>query len=200
MKIKKALFYLLAVILGGCVPVMSLHPLYTEKELVFEEKLLGTWIEDSNTPENTWEFKNADEEDKTYTLIFTDNKGDKGSFQANLTKLGNYLFLDVYPDETPWDEDDPNKLNWVYNTLFLIPAHSFIKVDITESVLKLQITDDDELKKLLLEKPTAVKHTFVDNKPVLIAQTKDLQAFVTKYVDDNRLFPDSEAIICRKAK
>ncbi len=34
---KKALFYLLAALLGGCVPVMSLHPLYTEKDVVFEK-------------------------------------------------------------------------------------------------------------------------------------------------------------------
>ena len=43
MKIKKPFLCLLAVLLGGCVP--SLHPLYTEKEIVFEEKLLGVWTQ-----------------------------------------------------------------------------------------------------------------------------------------------------------
>jgi hypothetical protein len=37
MKTKKVLFYVLAGILAGCVPVMSLHPLYTEQDTVFEE-------------------------------------------------------------------------------------------------------------------------------------------------------------------
>ncbi len=34
MRIKKLLFYLLAALLGGCVPVMSLHSLYTEEDEV----------------------------------------------------------------------------------------------------------------------------------------------------------------------
>ena len=46
MKTKKFLFYLLAVFLGGCV--LSLHPLYTEKDLIFEEKLLGTWAKNDS--------------------------------------------------------------------------------------------------------------------------------------------------------
>ena len=46
MNTRKLLFYLLAVLLGSCVPVMSLHPLFTKEHLVFEEKLLGTWADD----------------------------------------------------------------------------------------------------------------------------------------------------------
>ena len=57
MKVKKFLFYLLAALLGGCVPVMSLHSLYTEENVVFEEKLLGTWVDDPNSPETIWEFR-----------------------------------------------------------------------------------------------------------------------------------------------
>jgi hypothetical protein len=30
--------------LTGCVPVDSLNPLYTEKDTVFDESLLGEWI------------------------------------------------------------------------------------------------------------------------------------------------------------
>jgi hypothetical protein len=196
MKVKKLLFYLLAAVLGGCVPVMSLHPLYTEKDLVFEENLLGTW-EDVNGPGTVWEFSSPDEHEKACRLIFTDSEGYKGSFDAHLTKLGNNLFLDLYPSEPPWDEQDPNKVNWAYNTFFLIPAHTLIKVDFTESVLKLQLTDDDELEKLLEENPNAVEHTFVDNRPVLLALTHKLRAFVHKYADDSRLFPDVKTL-CRQ--
>ena len=42
MNTRKALFCILALLLGGCLPVMSLHPLYTDDDLVFEEKLLGS--------------------------------------------------------------------------------------------------------------------------------------------------------------
>jgi len=210
MKTKKLLFYLLAGLLAGCVPVMSLHPLYTDKDLVFEEKLLGTWVDDPNNPETTWEFKRVadepkrngqfkrpEEQEKAYELIFSDNEGKKGSFFAHLVKLENKLFLDVYPSEPPWDEADPNKVDWVYNTLFLVPVHTFIKINGIEPQLKLQLTDDDELEKLLKEDPNAVEYTSIDNQPILTASTKELQAFVLKYADDDRLFTD-EAILIRK--
>jgi len=194
MDTKKFLFYLLAVLLGGCVPVMSLHPLYTEETIVFEEKLLGTWVDDSN---NIWEFKCPNEPEKTYKLFIVDNEGEKGLFDVHLTKLQNKLFLDIYPGEPPWGKEDPNKLIWPYNTFFLIPVHTFIKIDGIEPDLKLQLTDDEDMKKLLDEDPNAVKHESVEDGFVLTASTKELQAFVFKYADDSRLFT-KETILRRK--
>ena len=194
MKTKKFLFYVLAALLGGCIPVMSLHPLFTEETLVFEDKLLGTWVDDSN---NIWEFKSPNEQEKIYKLIFVDNEGQKGLFDARLTKLENKLFLDVYPSEPPWDEEDPNKVEWSFNTLFFMPVHTFIKINGIEPELKLQLTDDDELKKLLKENPNAVEHTSTEDKFVLTASTEELQAFVVKYADDSRVFT-AEVVLARK--
>jgi hypothetical protein len=194
MKTKKLLFYLLAGILGGCIPVMSLHPLFTEKDLAFDEKLLGTWV-DAN--ETTWQFSDANKPEKAYKLIFTDKEGKKGTFVAHLVKLDNRLFLDVYPSEPPWDEKDPNKVEWLHNTFFFIPVHTFIKVNGIEPQLKLQLTDDEEFKKLLKEDPNAVEHTSIEDRLVLTAPTKELQAFVLKYADDSRVFT-KEGILNRK--
>jgi len=195
MNTKKFLFYLLAALLGGCVPVMSLHPLYTKEDVVFEKKLLGTWMQDDN--ETIWEFKCPNEPGKTYKFTFSDKEGQKGSFDAHLTKLQDKLFLDVYPGEPPWDEKDPNRLVWPYNTLFLIPAHTFIKIDSIEPQSKMRLTDDDEMEKLLKEDPNAVKHESVKDGFILTASTKELQAFVLKYADDSRLFTN-ETVLSRK--
>ena len=197
MKTKKFLFYVLAALLGGCIPVMSLHPLFTEETLVFEEKLLGTWVDDSN---NIWEFKDPNEQEKIYKLIFVDNEGQKGSFDARLTKLENKLFLDVYPSEPPWDEEDPNKVEWPYNTFFFMPIHTFIKINGIEPELKLQLTDDDELKKLLKENPNSIEHTSIEDKFVLTASTKELQAFVLKYADDSRVFTEEVTLTRKETK
>lgn len=196
MNTKKLAFYLLAGILGGCIPVMSLHPLYTEakKEVVFEDKLLGTWVDDSDA---IWDFKRPDANENAYKLIFTDKEGKKGTFVAHLVKLKNRLFLDAYPSEPPWDEEDPNKVEWLYNTFFLIPTHTFIKVNAIEPQLKLQLTDDEEFKKLLKDKPNVIEHTSIEDKLVLTAPTKKLQAFVLKYADDSRVFT-AEGTLNRK--
>ncbi len=194
MNTKKFLFYLLAAVLCGCVPVASLHCLYTDADIVFEEKLLGTWMDDPNDPDTTWEFSRMDDPNNSYKLIFTDEEGRKGSFIAHLVKLKNKLFLDVYPSELPWEPDDPNKVDWLYNTFFLIPAHTFIKVESIEPQLKMRITKEGKMEELLKENPDAVEYTSVEDRLVLTASTKQLQAFVLKYADDERLFGDKAAL------
>jgi hypothetical protein len=225
MSTKKLLFYLLAVFLGGCLPVMSLHPLFNEKDVVFDKKLLSTWVDDPNSPKTTWDFKRADANENAYRLIFSDKDG-KGLFVANLVKLKDKLFLDVHLGESPVDAveklelevlgevKDPNKVNfWVYNALFLIPAHTFIKVDAIGPQLILRLTDDEKMKEFLKADPNAVKHEFLADPnavkhvffvdetgpgPILTASTKELQAFVLKYADDSRVF--TEAIVLSRKK
>jgi len=187
---------MLAVILGGCVPVISLHPLYTEKDVVLDKQLYGTWVDDSNDSKTTWEFKSIDEPN-AYKLIFTDEEGQKGSFVAHLVKLQNRLFLDIFPSELPWEPEDPNKMDWPYNSLFLIPAHTFVKIDSIEPQLKLRLTLESDMKDLLKENPNAVKYTSVGDRLVITGSTKELQEFVLKYADDENLFTD-EIILNRK--
>ena len=93
MNTRKLLFYMLAGLLGGCVPVMSLHPFYTKENVVFDKKLLGTWVDDPNRPETTWHFESIDEPRNAYKLIFIGEDGQKGSFVAHLLKLKDRLFL-----------------------------------------------------------------------------------------------------------
>jgi len=200
MNTRKLLFYLLAVLLGGCVPVMSLHPLFTKEHLVFEEKLLGALADDPNSPEVTWEFKHIAEPEKAYKLIFSDDKGKKGSFVAHLVKLKDRLFLDAYPAELPWEPEDPNKMDWPYNSLFLIPTHTFIKVESIETQLKIRLTLESKMEELLKEDPDAVKHTSVDDRLVLTASTKELQGFVLKYADDDRVFTGEIVLNRKKSK
>ena len=197
MKTKKLLFYMFAVIFGGCVPVISLHPLYTEKDVIMDKKLYGTWVSNSNDSKTTWEFKSIDEPKNAYKLIFTDEDGKKGSFVAHLIKLQNRLFLDIFPSELPWEPEDPNKMDWPYNSFFLIPAHTFLKVDSMEPQLKLRLTLESNMEDLLKENPNAVEHTSVGDRLVLKGSTKELQAFVLKYADDKRVFTD-QIILSRK--
>jgi hypothetical protein len=194
---KKLLFYLLAGILGGCIPVMSLHPLFTEKDITFDDKLIGTWVDANGS---TWQFSDANKPEKAYKLIFTDDEGQKGSFVAHLVKLEDRLFLDVYPDEVPWSEKGPNKTDWLYDAFFFAPAHTFIKVNEIEPQLKLQITDDDEFKKLLKEDPNVIEHAPIEDKFILTAPTEELQAFVLKYADDSRVFTEQGILNRTKTK
>ena len=94
---------LLAVLLllTGCVPVDSLNPLYTDKDAVFDESLLGSWVGPDNGEEGGLEIL-AREKDgkKSYLLVMTDKIKDlnvfkKTVYHASLVKLNEHLFLDV---------------------------------------------------------------------------------------------------------
>ncbi len=199
METKKLLFYLLVVLMGGCVPVLSLHPLYTKENVVFKQELLGTWA-DPNSPGTTWQFKRADKDQNVYKLVFSDEDGRKGLFDTHLVKLKGRFFLDLYPAEFPCDLEDPNKVDWPYNSFFLVPVHTFIKVDSIEPTLKMRLTLDDKMEQLLKENPKAVKHAVLEDKSVLTASTKELQAFVLKYADDEKLFGEPTVLKRIKAK
>ncbi len=199
MSTRKVLFYAIAAVLGGCVPVMSLHQLYTDKDTMFTGKLVGTWSDDSN---GVWDFKPSPDAKKAYLLTFTggEKPNEKGRFLAYLVQLQDHLFLDVSPalDVEGLIVEDKNKIDWLYNMLFLVPAHTFIKVNSIEPQLKMQLTDDDEMKKLLDEDPNAVRHEKIEgDKFVLTASTPELQKFVLKYADDKRVF-GAEGVLNRK--
>jgi hypothetical protein len=192
MKTKKVLSYVLVGLLGGCVPVMSLHPLFTEQDVIFEEKLLGKWVDDVNSPNSIWEFSRIDSaekaDEKAYKLVLSDKEGKKGLFTAHLVKLEGKLFLDVHPGKPPWETEDPNKVQWEYNTVFFLPVHSFVRVGSIGPELKMRITDDEKMKEFLKEEPKAVGHEMIDDAPILTATTKELQKFVLKYADNEKVF------------
>jgi hypothetical protein len=172
-KMEKVAFYLLAVILGGCVP--SLHPLFTENELVYDANLVGIWSPaDSN---ETWEFKPGI---KKYDCIYIENNGKLGRFDAELGKLGNDMFLDIYPKELNVTENDYYKMHFV-------PAHTFMRANLTKGSLQLRVMDPDNFGKLLKSDPNAVKHEETKNSGiVLTASTKELQEFMLKYGIDEK--------------
>lgn len=202
MKTKKLAFMCLAALLGGCVPILSLHPLFTDENVVFEEKLLGTWIEGSEPGELTWEFASLDstaaeklqeqfgDQVKTfYRLNITDKEGRKGSLVACLVKLKDRLFLDIFPDKLPSGETDMEEAKLMYNAFFFVSAHTFLRVDSIGEELTLRLTVEDRFKELLEANPNAVAFTRIDDRSILTASTKELQAFIAKYAGDERLFP-----------
>lgn len=60
-------------LLTGCVPVDSLNPLYTDKDISFDESLLGSWVGPDNGEDGVLEFIARDEDGKkSYSLAEKD--------------------------------------------------------------------------------------------------------------------------------
>lgn len=211
MRIRKVLFYCLAALLGGCVPVLSLQPLFTQRTLVFDEQLLGTWAEGADDPEVSWQFSHLessaaealpdelkDLSAKVYRLNLRDKEGRNGVLLAALVKLDGKLFLDVFPDKFPSGQDDVEKMDLFYNAFLFVRAHTFIRVDLNETELTLRLTNDDKLQTLIDADPNVIASVAADDRIVLTAPTAALQAFVTKYADDERVFAD-EIVLKRQS-
>ncbi len=210
MKTKTMAFYCMAVLIGGCVPVVSLQPLFTTQTVVFDGRLLGTWGQAGNEADMAWEFASLEPEaveqlpdvlkgvsPKAYRLNIREKNTLKGSFVAVTVKLQDQLYLDIFPDKLPSGKTDPEEEKLPFNAFLTLPAHTFIKIALAEDHLTMQLTEDEKLQKLLDVEPKAISCTSVDDKLIFTASTEELQTFVTKYADDERVF-SNEITLARK--
>ena len=168
--------------LVGCV-VTSIYPYYTAKDVVFEPKLVGRWMETEKSSKTNeyWEFTRAGTND-AYTL--TVHEGDKETeYQMHLFRLKDFTFLDGLPMER---HDD------------FVPPHYVLKVSRLEPTLDLALLDYKWLGELLEKQPGALRHVVVDAKPgdsgdgqvVLTADTAELQKFILKHAGNTNAFTD----------
>jgi len=171
----------------GCW-TLSVHPLYFEKDLVFDPALIGVWgeKETGDGPGDIWTFMKSDE--KSYRLLIREEDGEEGFFEAHLVKIDKFLFLDLYPEE-------PEGVNDFYMS-HVIPAHSFMRVSLEGHVLRFAILDSQWLEESIQQKKVLIKHEIRDDVIVLTASTAQLQEFVMTYVET--AFPFKEDVLYRK--
>jgi len=179
-KILLPLFALAAIFLAGCF-VTSVYPFYTEKDLTFDPALIGQWIEKpTNDSEQgsseVWEFSKAGEKEYTFTISQTD---ETNTFSAHLFNLGGKRFLDWLPLEAQED---------------FIPPHYLLRVRQVSPTLLLEPMSAEWLGQLLEKNSNAVPHIVLRGKNnsgeriVLTAETKELQKFVLKHMNDTNAF------------
>jgi hypothetical protein len=179
MKITKALICLLPIILSGCIPT-SIYPLYTDKDVVFDENLIGKWSKDNVV----WEFKRGD--DNSYEIRRYDNF--ERRFIGHLVELENQLFLDVFP---LMQEEQDSVFYWWHLQL----THSFMKIGQIEPVLQMRMMDLNKVKSIINESPNPIEHEILDDRVLFTAPTEQLQEFVLDNNETDELFGDTEELI-----
>jgi hypothetical protein len=180
---------MLALLAGSCIP--SLFPLYTEEDLVTDDRLVGTWDAGGG---GTWvierldytpssDFFNSDwsdpEEKKTYKLEVTEvSDGDtlEAEFVVHMLVLEGQHYLNYYPADFELDHDF---LSW-----HMVEANNFSKVWITEDSISLGFFDPSYLEALIDENRIKISHIRHDIGILLTARTMELQKFVIKYGDE----------------
>lgn len=200
---------LATVILSSCT-VLSFYPLYTEKELVRDDRIIGKWqsfkedvpmsekknetlIWDVSFQNEIWkkEETNANPFDKgkqisnkfTYTLYVYDKAmpENKAEFYLHIVKLGDKVFIDFFPEE--WQKN---------NTILafhLMSVHTFAKIEIGNK-LEINWFDSEWLQTLLEKNKIRIKHENNGDYMLLTERPEELQKFVIKYANEDKAFSD----------
>jgi hypothetical protein len=160
-----------ALVLSGCVPIMSLHPLFPEKDYIFDARLLGEWQNQDGKP--LCRFEKAKD---GYDLYFLSPDGQAVSkYEAHLANLRGSLFLDILLKETVPDDAFERSF-----PLFLVPAHTFYQLRFEGESLEYRFLDDDWVERMREQNRLKLSSLRVEDMTVLTAPTNKLQKSVLK--------------------
>jgi hypothetical protein len=194
MKTRAFLVTLILIILAvSCIP--SLYPLYRDKDLLFDTRLLGLFNTEGNMigdiGGDTWEFDRLDwqtenksgnewnqfRSGKTYKLIALEDEK-RAEFAVHLIKLGKNYYLDFFPVKY--------NIPHVMLDMQLMPAHIFGKIEFVNNNIVMNWFDGDFLTNMI------DSNKIMDDNILLTANTEELQKFVRKYGDNPRAFLDQD--------
>ncbi len=162
---------LLMLFVVGCGPALSLHPLYTDEDVVFNPALVGSWGDSSDN----LIFRQMEDNLYSVTFIatFISGSNDSLALEGHLLQLGNYMFMDVKSRETDVEN------------LLAVPVHVFLRLSLEGDSLGIAYLDDSWLE----ENRAGIKHELVDGKQILLtASTSELQDFVLEHAEDQEAF------------
>ena len=175
---------------AACIP--SVYPFYTDKDLVFDPRLIGEWHETGKTNDaEIWNFER--EGTNAYKLKIGEKQGKSGEFSAHLFKLKQDYFLDLIPSNCDYATNQADLVN-----ASMFPGHLLARVSQLEPNLKVAFFNFDWLQKFLEKTPRALAHYREGDRLLLTARPADLQGFVLKHLAEGELF-DKPGELARKA-
>lgn len=174
----------IAAMTQGCV-VTSLHPLYTPKDVVFDNALLGEWKAD----DETWLFKEG--KDKAYQLVIFD-KDTSAEFEVRLVRLGSYTFMDMMPGEKELEGKGVS----IFSMLHYVPVHSFAKITLAGDVFNINwgINKDWFAGHVEKRAKPEVRFEKYDDSYLLTDDTAALQRFVLKHAGEKDFFGNTDEL------
>lgn len=184
---------ILVLLLGLSSCLSTVQPIFTEKDLVFDQKLIGKWRYESKSYSGFVEITNATRKDlaeqpglaklaaKTYLLRYRNTEGVvEAAYFGFMVKLGDKYYMDYYPAETPATMNyDP-----FYKNHYLKMHTCYLLSIKKDNAFELKQFDETYMKKLIADKKIRVRHeTREDGSFVVTASTEELQQYITKYSD-----------------
>ncbi|MGA2329279.1 MAG: hypothetical protein ABSH05_23705 [Bryobacteraceae bacterium] len=160
-----------AALATGCGVTLSLHPLYTDKELASDLQLEGKWTDDD--AKDIWVVR----KDGNVYVATCPTDTDSEAIEMRLVRLGDHHFLDLTSKNTP---------------SLAIPGHLFAKVSVAGDELQIQTMGSKWLEQKARE--TGFPYLELDKQVILTAPTPDVQKFVLLHAGEPDAFEDAERL------
>jgi len=174
---------LLAIGACGCDDlVLSLQPLATDETTITEATLAGKWACD----DQIWEFVPTDS--KEYRLRIAEMLA-SGTFKARLVEIQGQKYLDLLPE----DLSQGPHMGTVF-AMHLVSTHSFWRINIEDSSLRLEILNRETLTKMMDQDPNLLEHGDGEGRLVLSGSTEQLQSFLASFSDVNDLWKEGVSL------
>ena len=186
-------FTFLIIFLSGCLN--TLHPIFTEKDLAYDSKLIGAWDTENEGKKGKVIISNLATENSLelpgnisaikqqgYFIIYKDENGKTSDqYIAFLARIGKHLYFDYYPA----DKKEDRKLDEFFGVHF-VKMHTSYRVEILkDGSFELSQLDGSYVKSLIDEKKIRISHeTDADDNTIITASTKELQQYLLKYGDE----------------
>ena len=200
-------FLVLAVVFSSCL--LTIHPIYTEKDVVYDASLTGKykntekksekWMQieqlissKGNIPEG---LKNIKE--KGYRISFQNANGVvEEEYIAFMVILNNDRYMDMFPVFGRFGQDE-------FYKSFMIPMHGIFKLSKkNNNSIVLQRFDQGFLQELLEKRQIRLKHEkaseFYSDDIVITAGTAELQAYILKYGKIEEAYDSEESATYQK--
>lgn len=166
-------------LLSGCI-VQSLHPLYTDENVIFDARLIGQWTEEDS--KEIWEFSQQGEQ--RYKCVVYEDEGEQSILAAHLLQIKGKMFLDFFPTEL-------DGRGGIFYQLHILPVHSFAYVKQIEPTLQISFPSSDWLQELLEKNPDAIRHEELGRDDIILsASTEALQTFWLAHLDTEGAFAE----------
>ncbi len=195
--------------LSGCL--FTLYPIFTEKDVVYSQQLLGSWKYRINVKEvmymniskiNESGIKKLPGSIKTIAhkgYLITDKDEDGiilGNYLVFLVKIGKYHFLDYYPLETTEHKKHPEFIKMHYAKM-----HFFYRINFKNSrSFEIKRFDEGYLKQLIEKKQISIQYEERAYRlpDVITAPTEELQQYILKYSNVKDAYTKESSFICTK--
>ncbi len=174
-----ALLGILSLSVPACL--WSVHPLCTDKDVVFEPELLGVWT--TTDGEKTAIIQHGEDNSYEITYLQEDlSEGASGKYRGRLVRLGDYLFLDVRPDKKALDTLMETKPMW-----YLLPTHTFYRLELNGDTVAVSVVDDGLVQEAA-ELALAYEKISDEDGYLLTASPAEMQAQLKKRGGEEKIY------------